>query len=204
MVARVELSEFEHLARLARRAPNTKEELVIAAIGASRRPDFEYIDSQLESCQTDTAAAMDEFSREVKSFYEYVDPRMWSEAMIQVITTDLMWTSFFAQVEQNLPDEINKYLTERAIPSALMKYPEKSIRFHLVEHPAAAGRLILYGRKLVGEIVALAQRIFAGHPELSQLVAGVSGETADVEALSAILISQADETVTKLRDLIGA
>lgn len=76
-----------------------------------------------------------------------------------------------AYVDPETQDFLNRLLAGSGQGEFVVPY----VRAALSADPGAAGRLALWGRRLMGEALAQAQRVAADRPDLAELVVGGPG-----------------------------
>lgn len=126
-----------------------------AAVGEIR--NYRLLADRLTALGADPAEAMAPFVEVFKAYDVSTAPRDFLEALVKVYVGDR------ALIEQVLKN------------GSAVDFAAAEIRAAIEADPSAAGRLSLWGRRLVGEALNRAQRVAAAHERLTDLIAGDGG-----------------------------
>ncbi len=199
LFARIGLSDFEHLARLARRAPRSGAELSLAALATSRLPQIEAVNAQVQRWSVTISDAMRPFRRPLNDLHAFTDPHMWTEALTKIVLTQQIWDSFTRSIR--LPAALSDYLDRNRPSDEDRQYPIKALRHYLSKDPSLVDRLSLYGRRVVAEVIAQLQHICASNPKMTRYMTDSNSECGDLVSMSKILTDLTADATALMADL---
>ncbi len=157
---------------------------------------FERIATRLRESGHDPEAAMAPFVGPVDAFHERTRPRDWLEALVKVYVGDGIARDFYREVAQHV-DEPSQGLIESVLQvDAQDEFVVRAITDAIALEPAVAGRLALWGRRLVGEAIAQTQYVALQREALLGLLVGGQGNGVDLADLGRMF--------TRLIELHGA
>lgn len=128
------------------------------------------------------AATLVEVEQLVGSVGEYVPARSWPEVLLRDrVLTDLLG-DFLDRMRPNLTDAMlprsggfESWLGN-ATPGRVRR---DDLLTTLLEDPARRGEMSLFARRLVGEVLSVAQRLAARHQDLTSVLTGSEGGEFD-------------------------
>lgn len=180
LLALGELLAFERMAVDARLAPDLgrRARLGEAAVGEIR--NYRLLADRLTALGADPAEAMEPFQEAFRTFDAKTSPRDWLEALVKVYVGDAVGDDFFRAVAPKLESE-DRALIERVLEEgSAAGLAADEIRAAVEADPAAAGRLSLWARRLVGEGINRAQAVSAAHESLTGLISGGGGSVDEL------------------------
>jgi hypothetical protein len=185
-----ELSAFERLSSDARYSPTLHDRAVLGRIAVIEFQHFELVCAMLEEMGLDTERAMLPFQPSVDHFHERTRPADWYESLMKAYVIDTVSADFYRAIARHV-DAGTRELIER-IQSAeeATSVLRQLLKTALAGDPRLASRLSLWGRRLLGEALAQAQRVSLEHAFLGGLIAAdearsrelISGVTAELAA----------------------
>jgi hypothetical protein len=161
-----ELTGFERLAADAALAPTLTDKAALAALANAEYRHFELLRDRLVGLGVDPDAAMSPFVEALSTFHAYTAPNDWLEGLVKAYIGDGIATDFYREISAYV-DDATRDLVERVCSD--VGYAAFAGR--------VGGRLALWGRRLVGEAIAQAQRVAADHEGLTSLLLGDGGKT---------------------------
>ena len=128
------------------------------------------------------------FRRPLEEFHSHTAPSDWLEGMVKAFVGDGIAMDFYREVAAYV-DEDTRELVERVCDDlGQSAFIVERVRGAIAEDPRVAGRLALWGRRLVGEALSQAQRVAAERDGLSALlVGGVDRPGADLAEMGRML-----------------
>ena len=179
-----ELSGFEQLAADAGRAPDLGDKAEIAQLAAAELRHFELLRERLEHMGIDVADAMEPFVRAVGIFHESTTPADWLEGVVKAYVGNGIAVDFYREVSVLVDDSTRELVLEVLSDTGQAEFAVDRVRRAIAADPIVAGRLALWGRRIVGEALAQAQQVISRRPALADLMLGGSG--FDVVAVSEV------------------
>lgn len=197
-----ELTAFLRLAEDAELAPTVTATAAVARLAATEHDHFELLAARLVELGADPGEAMEPFAAAVDVFHARTRPGDWLEGLVKAyvgegIATDV-YREVAAYVDPATRDLVHGVLSQAAHVDVVVPYVREAIE----ADSRVAGRLALWGRRLVGEAMSQAQRVAAEHEGLtSLLVGGEPGSGADLLEASRIFTRVTDAHVERMRTL---
>jgi hypothetical protein len=176
-----ELTAFERLADDATFAPTIADKAALARMAVAEYHHFELLRDRLEELGAAPELAMEPFTEALHSFHERTAPGDWLEGLVKAYVGDGIAEDFYREVSAYV-DASTRALVLRVLEdTGHSKFAVDRVRAAIAEDPRLAGRLALWGRRLVGEALSQAQRVAAERDALSTLlVGGVDRPGADL------------------------
>jgi tRNA-(MS[2]IO[6]A)-hydroxylase (MiaE)-like len=167
-----ELTAFERLADDAAFAPSIADKAALAAMAVAEYHHFELLRDRIVGLGTAPEVAMEPFLEALESFHERTAPSDWLEGLVKAYVGDGIAEDFYREVSAYL-DESSRDLVLRVLEdTGHSAFAVDRVRGAIAEDPRLAGRLALWGRRLVGEALSQAQRVAAERDALSSLLVG--------------------------------
>jgi hypothetical protein len=179
-----ELSGFEQLAADAGRAPDLGDKAEIAQLAAAELRHFELLRERLKHMGIDVADAMEPFVRAVGIFHESTAPADWLEGVVKAYVGNGIAVDFYREVSVLVDESTRDLVLEVLSDTGQAEFAVDRVRRAIAADPIVAGRLALWGRRIVGEALAQAQQVISRRPALADLMLGGSG--FDVVAVSEV------------------
>lgn len=183
-----ELTAFERLASDARLAPTIADKHALAGMAAAEFGHYRQLYDHLETVGVSAVEAMAPFVRPLDEFHDSTPPNDWLEGLIKAYVGDGLASDFYREVAAFVQDAATKALIlEVLADSGQASFAVAKVRAAIQADPAVAGRLALWGRRLVGEALIQAQRVAVDHDALTEMLVGGSGDLAGIGRLLARL-----------------
>jgi len=156
----------------------------------------EALTGRLAEMGVDPDAAMEPFIAPIDGFHDRTRPTGWLEGLVKAYVGDGIATDFYR--------EISAYVdpwTQTLVRSVLQdvgqaEFAVKAIREAIEADPSVAGRLALWGRRLVGEALSQSQRVAVERDDLaSLLVGGTNRPGADLAEMGRMFTRLTDEHI---------
>jgi len=193
VLAYAELVAFERLAYDARMAPSLQDKAALAKLATAEFGHFQLIDRHLESLGVEAEKAMAPFVVPLEAFHAKTAPSDWEESLVKAYVGDGIAADFYREIAQLLDPQTREIVLEVLGDAGHAEFAVDRVRQAIEVDPAIAGRLALWGRRIVGEALAQAQAVCADRDALvTLLVGGVPGARADIGELM--------RTFTKITD----
>ena len=178
-----ELTAFERLASDARLAPTVADKTALATMAAAEFGHFQRLREHLSASGIDPDAAMEPFVAPLDAFHDSTEPNDWLEGLIKAYVGDGLATDFYREVAASLQDvQTRELVLEVLADTGQAEFAVARVNQASAAQPAVAGRLALWGRRLMGEALIQAQRVAVDRDALTELLVG-QGELAGIVTL---------------------
>ncbi|MEI8261815.1 MAG: ferritin-like fold-containing protein [Actinomycetes bacterium] len=167
-----ELTAFERMAADAALAPGIQVQASLAGLAALQYDHFVVLRDRLTQMGADPATAMTPFRPAIDAFHAQTRPHDWLEGLMKAYVGDGITADFYREIAQHLDPRTKDLVIAVCDDLEAADFIVETVREAIAEDPRVAGRLALWGRRLVGEMIAQAQLVAAEHDVLSMLVIG--------------------------------
>ncbi len=167
-----ELVAFERLAADASVAPTIGDKMALALMATAEIRHFTLLAERLADLGADPAEAMAPFVASIAAFHEQTAPSDWLESLVKAYVGDGIASDFYREVAQRVDPHTRALVLEVCSDSGHANFAVATVRAAIEEDPRLAGRLALWGRRLVGEAISGAQRVAAERDGLTALLVG--------------------------------
>jgi len=173
-----ELAGFEQLAADAGRAPDLGDKAEIAELAAAELRHFALLRARLSGMGVAVADAMTPFVEALDVFHESTRPADWLEGVVKAYVGNGIAVDFYREVSGLVDDSTRDLVIEVLGDTGQADFAVDRVRRAIEADPVVAGRLALWGRRIVGEALAQAQQVVARRPALADLVMGGPGTSS--------------------------
>ena len=197
-----ELTAFERLADDATLAPTLEDKAALAALAVTEFHHFERLRDRLQELGVDPVSAMEPFRTALDSFHRHTAPSDWLEGLVKAYVGDGIATDFYREVAALVDAHTRALVFEVLENSGQVSFVVDRVRKAIADDPKVAGRLALWGRRLVGEALAQAQRVAAERDALTALlVGGVDRPGMDLAAIGRMFARLTEKHVQRMATL---
>jgi hypothetical protein len=176
-----ELTAFERLADDASFAPTISDKAALAAMAVAEYNHFALLITRLRDLGASPEEAMEPFVAALEAFHERTAPGDWLEGLVKAYVGDGIAEDFYREVSAYLDPSTRELVLEVLEDTGHSEFAVDRVRAAIDQDPKLAGRLALWGRRLVGEALSQAQRVAAERDALAALlVGGVDRPGADL------------------------
>ena len=194
-----ELTAFSRLAADADLAPTLSDKAKLARQAAGVLHHYDLLDQWLQGIGADVRIAMEPFVEAVDSFHDRTRPSIWLEGLVKAYVGDGIATDFYREVSAYLDPGTRALIAEVLQDQGGADFAVHAVREAIDRDPAVAGRLALWGRRLVGEALSQAQRVAAERDALaSLLIGGGSTGGADLAEIGRVFARLTDEHTRRM------
>ncbi len=174
-----ELSAFVRLAADAALAPRIGDEAKLAGMAVAEFRHFVQLQEGLAALGVDPEEAMAPFVAPIDGFHESTAPADWLEGLMKAYVGDGVSADFYREVARFLDARTQALVLDVLADTGQSAFAVTTIREAIAVDPRVAGRLALWGRRLMGEMLSQAQRTAAERDALSNLlVGGITGTSS--------------------------
>jgi len=133
---------------------------------------FEALRRRLQEIGADPEAAMEPFVAAVDAFHERTAPQTWLEGLVKAYVGDGIASDFYREISAFLDPATHDLVTTVLSDGGQSEFVVRVVNEAIAQDPRVAGRLALWGRRLVGEALSQAQRVAADRDGLASLLVG--------------------------------
>jgi tRNA-(MS[2]IO[6]A)-hydroxylase (MiaE)-like len=197
-----QLIAFERLADDARLAPTLLDKAALGGMAVAEYQQYEKIERYLRKLEVDPVLAMEPFVAPLDDFHDLTAPSDWLEGLVKAFVGDGIATDFYREVSTFLDAETQALVVEVLSDSGHAEFAVDRVRAAIEADPTVAGRLALWGRRLVGEALVQAQRVAVDREALTELIVGGAAGVGGLAELGRML-ARLTEAHTKRMARLG-
>ena len=183
VLAYAELTAFDRLAEDARLAPTLAGRAALARMAAAEIGHHVRLTDRLTELGVDPAGAMAPFVSALDAFHEGTRPSTWLEGLVKAYVGDGLATDFYREIAEFLPEPDRALVLEVLADTGHAGFAVREVRAAIAADRRVAGRLALWGRRLVGEAITQSQAVIAEHDRLAELIMTGMGDLSGVARL---------------------
>ncbi len=194
-----ELRAFTQLAKDSELAPQLGHKASLAMLAAHELRSFRLLTDRLASLGADPEDAMTPFVEAVDAFHERTRASDWLEGLVKAYVGEGIAQDFYREIANYVDGDTKALVIEVLEDQGQSDFAVSAVRQAIQEDPRVAGRLALWGRRLVGEAITQAQRVGVERDALSSLlVGGPGGGGADLAELGRVFVRLTDEHTKRM------
>ncbi|MGY1915521.1 ferritin-like fold-containing protein [Blastococcus sp. SYSU DS0973] len=183
VLAYAELTAFDRLAEDARMAPTLAGRAALARMAAAEIAHHVQLTARLSELGVDPATAMAPFVSALDTFHESTRPSTWLEGLVKAYVGDGLAADFYREIAGFLPEPDRGLVLEVLADTGYADFAVREVRAAIAADRTVAGRLALWGRRLVGEAMTRSQAVIAEHDRLADLIVSGTGDLSGVGRL---------------------
>lgn len=196
------LTAFSRLAADAEMAPNPPAKAALARVAVAEFLHYEALAGRLIEMGADPDVAMDPFIAPIDEFHDRTKPTGWLEGLVKAYVGDGIATDFYREISAYVDPWTQKLVRAVLQDVGQAEFAVKAVRGAIETDPKVAGRLALWGRRLVGEALSQSQRVAAERDALaSLLVGGIDRPGADLAEMGRMFARLTDEHIHRMGQL---
>jgi len=147
-------------------------------------------------------AAMEPFRRPIDEFHAHTKPADWLEGLVKAYVGDGIAMDFYREISAYVDPASRELVLETCEDLGQSAFVVDRVREAIAADPKVAGRLALWGRRLVGEALSQAQRVAAERDALSMLlVGGTHRPGVDLAEIGRMLARLTENHSRRMQDL---
>ncbi len=198
-----ELTAFSRLAADADLAPTQPYKAALAGLAVAEFHHYEALTASLGEMGVDPEEAMAPFIAPIDAFHDRTRPTGWLEGLVKAYVGDGIATDFYREISAYVDPATQNLVRSVLQDVGQAEFAVRAVREAIAADPRIAGRLALWGRRLVGEALSQAQRVAVERDALaSLLVGGHNRPGADLAELGRMFARLTDEH-TRRMDRLG-
>jgi hypothetical protein len=193
-----ELSAFDHLADDAGLAPTLAGRAKMSEMAAVEFGHYRRLADRLEKLGTTPDDAMAPFVAALETYHSLTKPSTWLESVVKAYVGDGIAADFYREVAAFADDDTGALIREVLTDAGRAEFAVQEVEAAVAEQPAVAGRLALWGRRLVGEAISQTQHVLADRDSLMVLLVEGTGDLSGVAALIKRITDRHEERMAAL------
>lgn len=171
-IAYGEMSAFERLSEDAKMAPSLQDKAELARMATTEFGHFESLSARLTELGVEPFEAMSPFVVPFEDFHRRTGPADWLEGLVKAYVGDGLAADFYREIATFLDADTRAIIVESLADAGQSVFVVDRVRAAIAAEPRLAGRLALWGRRLMGEALSQAQRVAADRDALTALLSG--------------------------------
>ena len=197
-----ELVAFERLAEDATLAPTIPDKAELAQMAVHEFSHFTALRDRLAELGVEPAEAMAPFCGPLEEFHERTIPADWLEGLVKAYVGDGIAEDFYREISAYVDPSTRELVLRVLEDTGHSAFAVERVRAAIERDPKLAGRLALWGRRLVGEALSQAQRVAAEREALATLlVGGVDRPGADLAEVGRMFARLTEAHTRRMRTL---
>jgi hypothetical protein len=193
-----ELSAFDHLADDAGLAPTLAARARMSAMAAIEFGHYQRLAERLAELGAAPDAAMSPFVAALETYHSLTKPSTWPESVVKAYVGDGMAADFYREVAAFADPDTAALISEVLTDAGRAEFAVGEVEAAVAAQPAMAGRLALWGRRLVGEAISQTQHVLADRDSLMVLFVEGTGDLTGVSALIKRITDRHEERMAAL------
>lgn len=171
-IAYGELSAFERLVDDAKLAPRLPDKIALDAMAAVQFAHVQPLLDRITALGSDPVSAIEPFVRPFDVFHTATAPSDWLEGLVKAYVGDGLAADFYREIAAFLDGDTRQLILDALDDSGHADFVVSRVKQAIADDHRVAGRLALWGRRLMGEALSQAQRVAAERDSLAALLAG--------------------------------
>jgi hypothetical protein len=198
LIAYAQLVAFFRLSDDAALAPTLADKAALAEMAVAEFGHFQLLRGRIEALGADVGQAMTPFVAALDDFHARTAPADWLEGLVKAYVGDGIAADFYRTVATVLDSDTEALVLEVLADTGHSAFVIDRVRAAIAADPRVAGRLALWGRRLVGEAFGQAQRVAAERAPLARLLADGSHQLGDLGRMFASLTDAHEDRMSAL------
>ena len=161
---------FERLVSEAALAPSLGQRVRIATIAEGELEHHRLLRERLVELGEDPDEVMSRFLPPLEAYHVMTAPSDWLESLVKAYVGDSITIDFYREIGAVLDEETAALVLEVCSELGQTRVVIEEVRAAIEADPRVAGRLALWGRRLLGEMLSQAQSVAAEHDALADLI----------------------------------
>jgi len=198
-----ELVAFERTANDAKFAPGVSEKIALGRMAASEYRHYEAVSARIVELGADPIVAMEPFIEPLTQFHNTMEPSNWLEGLLKAYVGDGITADFYREISVYLDPQTVTLVNEVLGDIGIAEFAIDHIKRAIVQDPKNAGKLALWGRRLMGEMISQASLVAKTRPALAGLFLNPpAGVEIDLDNMST-LVSRLTVGHSRRMDALG-
>ena len=169
LLAYGELSSFEQMAADAQKAPSLPEKAQMANFASGEFEHYNRITNRLKALGVDPVDAMKPFAGALDAYHNQLVPNNWLEGLVKSYIGEGIASDFYREALKFLDKETAELVEEVLSDNGFADFAIERIRQASESDAIMAGRLALWGRRMMGEMIAQAALVAKERMSVAEL-----------------------------------
>lgn len=161
---------FERLVSEAALAPTLSQRVRMAEFALGEFAHYRLLRDRLAELGEDPDEVMTTFLEPLERYHAVTSPSDWLEGLVKAYVGDSIATDFYREIGAVLDEQTAAIVLEVCSELGQTAVVVEEVRAAIARDPRVGGRLALWGRRLLGEMLSQAQTVAASHEALAELV----------------------------------
>jgi len=197
-----EISAFERLTDDAKLAVALPDKLALGNMATVQFGHIAPLMERISALGADPLEAMAPFVRPFDVFHASTAPSDWLEGLIKAYVGDGLAADFYVEIAQYVDAATRQLIVDSLADAGQADFVVDRVNRAIAQDPRVAGRLALWGRRLMGEALSQAQRVAAERDSLAALLAGgVDRPGLDLAALGRMFTRLTENHAKRMAEL---
>lgn len=183
LLAYGEISAFYRLAADASWSPDLRGQVAFATMASAEMGHFQMLETALSERGTQIYPAMAPYVSALDDYHASTAPSNWLEALVKAYVGDGIAADFYREIGHKLPGPVAAVVEEVLGQTGHSEFVVQEVRAAVAASTRDRDRLMLWGRRLLGEAITQAQFVLARSEPLADLVLGAAGDLNGIVAL---------------------
>ncbi len=179
-------------------APSMEGRVALASMAAAEMSHFETLEQALSNRGLDVYSSMDPFVRALDEYHASTTPSTWLESLVKAYVGDGIAADFYRQIAHSLAPDVAEIVRDVLAETGHSEFVVHEVSERVRASSQDKARLMLWGRRLLGEAITQAQFVLAQRESLTDLVITASGDLNGVVALFDRMQEQHAERMSSL------
>jgi hypothetical protein len=202
VIAYGEITAFDRLTEDAKLAPTLEDKVALYQMASIEFGHLTRLRDRLAQLGAEPYAAMAPFVEALDGFHQHTAPSDWLEGLVKAYVGDGLAADFYREIAAALDADTRDLIIASLADAGHSDFVVERVKKAIADDHRVAGRLALWGRRLMGEALSQAQRVAAERDALSALLAGgVDRPGMDLAALGRMFTRLTEAHSQRMADL---
>ena len=202
VIAYGEIMAFDRLTEDAKLAPTLDDKVSLYAMASIEFGHLTRLRNRLTQLGVDPYEAMAPFVEALDGFHKHTAPSDWLESLVKAYVGDGLAADFYREIAAFLDADTRDLIVAALADAGHSDFVVARVKKAIEDDHRVAGRLALWGRRLMGEALSQAQRVAAERDALTALLAGgVDRPGMDLAALGRMFTRLTEAHANRMAEL---
>lgn len=185
-------------------APDIGLRMQLAEVAVSEYGEYQQLTTRIVELGGEPEKVMAPFAKSFDDWHQRTRPSSWLEGLMKIYTGNSMAEDFYREMAQYVDPQTRQLVAEVVGRGRHVDFAATRLRDAIQQDAKVAGRLALFGRRMVGEALTQAQHVAADRDAMTALLIadGTGGGGADLAEL-ARMFARITERHTERMEALG-
>ena len=179
-------------------APSLRLKSEMAGLATNEFRQYEQLVERMRDMGIDPDRAMEPFVAPFTAYHERTRPRTWLEGLVKAFVGEGIAKDFYREMAAYVDEDTREVMTLALDDIGEADFIVGVVRDAIKTDPKAAGRLALWGRRLLGEALSQAQAVAVTRDALAAFLIGGGADLAAVGEMFTRLTERHTERMARL------